>query len=127
MSPTLSKLSNAFENFSIEALGKVVSQLVSGRNLEHFDISVANVVPKEVPLNQEVLGAISNALLGSEQQSTVVVFKTQQRMVDLKSGGRVNSLQISPRRSQSGNRVLMLALRAEYSDSNVDREISVWS
>ena len=99
MSPALSKLSNAFENFSIEALGKVVSQLVSGRNLEHFDISVADVVPKEVPLNQEVLGA----------------------------GGRVNSLQISPRRSRSGNRVLMLALRAEYPDSNVDRKISVWS
>ena len=75
MSPTLSKLSNTFENFSIEALGKVVSQLVSGCNLEHFNISVADVVPKEVPLNQEVLGAISNALLSSEQQSTVIVFK----------------------------------------------------
>ncbi len=75
MSPTLSKLSNAFENFSVEALGKIVSQLVSGCNLEHFDIAIANMVPEEVPLNQEVLGAISNALLGSEKQSTVVVFK----------------------------------------------------
>ena len=75
MSPTLSKLSNAFENFSIEALGKVVSQLVSGCNLEHFDISVADVVPKEVPLNQEILGPVSDALLGSKQQCSVVVFK----------------------------------------------------
>ena len=75
MSPALSKLSNAFKNFSIEALGKVVSQLVSGCNLEHFNVSVADVVPKEVPLNQEVLGAICNALLGSKQQSTIVVFK----------------------------------------------------
>ncbi len=83
MSPTLSKLSNAFENVTVEALGKVVSQLVSGRNLEHFDISVADVVPKEVPLNQEVLAAISNALLGSKQQSTVVVFK------DLAANGRL--------------------------------------
>jgi hypothetical protein len=66
VSPTLSKLSNAFENFSVEALGKVVSQLVSGCNLEHFNISVANVVPKEVPFDQEVLGAVGDALLGSK-------------------------------------------------------------
>ena len=75
VSPTLSKLSNAFENFSVEALGKVVCQLVCGGNLEHFDISVANMVPKEVPLNQEILGAVGNALLGSKQQCSIVVFK----------------------------------------------------
>ena len=75
MSPTLSKLLNAFENFSVEALGKVVRQLVCGGNLEHFNISVAHMVPKEVPLNQEVLGAVGNALPGSEQQCTIVVFK----------------------------------------------------
>ncbi|KAI2498756.1 hypothetical protein MHU86_15712 [Fragilaria crotonensis] len=81
LSPTLSKLLNAFENFSVEALGKVFSQLVCGGNLKHFNISVANVVQKEVPLNQDVLGADGNALLGSKQQSTIVVFK------DLASNG----------------------------------------
>ena len=75
VSPTLSKLSNAFENFSVETLGEVIGQLVGGGNLEHFNISVANVVPKEVPLNQEVLGAVSNALLGCKKQCTIVVFK----------------------------------------------------
>ncbi len=75
VSPTLSKLSNAFENFSVEALGKVVSQLVCSGNLEHFDISVANMVPEEVPLNQEILGAVGDALLGSKQQCAIVVFK----------------------------------------------------
>ncbi len=67
MSPTLSKLSNPFENFAVEVLGKVVCQLIRGGNLEHFDISLANMVPKEVPLNQVVLGAVGDALLGSEQ------------------------------------------------------------
>ena len=76
VSPTLTKLSSAFENFSVEALGKVDCQLVCSGNLEHFDISVANMVPEEVPLNQEVLGAVGNALLGSKQQQcTIVVFK----------------------------------------------------
>ena len=75
MSPTLSKLPNAFENFSVETLGEVVGQLVCGGNLEHFDISVANMVPKEVPLNQEVLGPIGDALLDCKEQSTIVVFK----------------------------------------------------
>jgi hypothetical protein len=75
VSPTLSKLSNAFENLSVEALGKVVSQLVCGGNLEHFNISVANMVPEEVPINQEILGAVGDALLGSKQQYAIVVFK----------------------------------------------------
>ena len=75
VSPTLSKLSNAFENFSVEALGKVIGQLVGCGNLEDFNVSIANMVPEEVPLNQEVLGAVSNALLGSKQQCAIVVFK----------------------------------------------------
>ena len=75
MSPTLSKLLNALKNFSVEALGKVFSQLVCGGDLKQFNISVPNVAQKEVPLNQDVLGADGNALLGSKQQSTIVVFK----------------------------------------------------
>ncbi len=75
MSPTLGKLSNVFKNFAVEAFGKVVGQLVSGRNLKHFDVSIANMVPKEAPLNQEILGPISDALLGSKQQCAVVIFK----------------------------------------------------
>jgi hypothetical protein len=67
VSPTLGKLSNAFENFVVEALGKVVGQLIHGGNLKHFDVSVGNMVPKEVPLNQEILSLISDALLGSKQ------------------------------------------------------------
>ena len=76
MSPTLGKLLNAFENFVVEALaGKVVGQLIRGGNLKHFDVSVANMVPKEVPLNQETLGPISDALLGSKELCSIVIFK----------------------------------------------------
>ncbi len=75
MSPTLSKLSNAFENFAVEAFGKVVGQLICCGNLKHFNISIANMVPKEVPLIQEILGPVSDALLCSKQQCSVVVFK----------------------------------------------------
>ena len=63
MSPTLSKLSNTFENFAVETLGKIIGQLLSGRNLENFDITIANVMPEEVPLDKEVLGPIGDALL----------------------------------------------------------------
>ena len=75
VSPALSKLSNTFENFSVEALCEKVGQLVCCGNLEHLDISVANMVPKEVPLNQEVLGPIGDALLGGKQQCSIVVLK----------------------------------------------------
>ncbi len=76
VSPTLGKLSNAFKNFAVEALGKIVGQLICGGDLKHFNVAVANMVPKEVPLNhQEILGPVSDALLGSKQQCSVVVFK----------------------------------------------------
>ena len=75
LSPTLSKLSNALKNFSVEALGEVVGQMVSSGNLEHFNTSFANMVRDKVPLNQEVLGAVGNALLGGKQQCAIVVFK----------------------------------------------------
>jgi hypothetical protein len=71
----LSKLSNAFKNFAVEALGKVVSQLICSGNLKHFDVSIANMVPEEVPLDQEILGPVSDALRGSKQQCSIVDFK----------------------------------------------------
>ena len=75
MSPTLGKLSNAFENFAVEALGMVVSQLIRSGNLKHFNVSITNMVTKELPLNQEILGPVSDALLGGKQQCSAVVFK----------------------------------------------------
>ena len=33
------------------------------------------MVPKEMPLNQEILGPISDALLGGKQQCAVVILK----------------------------------------------------
>ena len=41
----------------------------------HFNVSITNMVPKEEPLNQEILVPVSDALLGSKQQCSVVVFK----------------------------------------------------
>ena len=76
MSPTLSKLSNAFENFSVETLVEVIGQLVCDGNLKHFNVSIANnVVPEEVPLDQEVLGPVGDLLVGSKQLSAIVVLK----------------------------------------------------
>ena len=55
MSPTLSELSDTFENFAVETLGKVViGQLLSaGGNFKDFDIAIANMVPEEMPLDKE--------------------------------------------------------------------------
>ena len=53
----------------------VVDQLVSSGNLEHFYISIANMVPDKVPLNQEVLGTVGDALLGSKQQCPIAILK----------------------------------------------------
>ncbi len=33
------------------------------------------MVPKEMPLNQEILGLIGDALLGGKQQCAIVIFK----------------------------------------------------
>ena len=70
MSPTLSELSNAFENLAVETLGKIIGQLLSGGNLENFDIAIANMVPEEVPLDKEVLGPIGDTLFRRKKQST---------------------------------------------------------
>ena len=76
MSPNLSKLSNTFKDFAVEALGKIVGRLlICGGDLKHFDVSIAILVPKEVPLYQEILHPVSDALLGSKQQCSIVVFK----------------------------------------------------
>ena len=75
MSPTLSKLLNAFKNFSVEAFSLIVHQLVGCGDLEHLDISIANVLPKEVPLDQKIPGSVGDALLGSKQQCSIVVLK----------------------------------------------------
>jgi hypothetical protein len=77
-------------------------------------------------LDQEVLGPIGNALLGSKLLSSMVVFGDAATDGGLEVKWQVNYLQISPRRSQSVNSVLMLALRSEYLASNVDRDISIW-
>jgi hypothetical protein len=74
-SPTLGKLLNAFNSFAVEALGKVVGQLIRGGNLKHFDVSITSMVPKEVPFSQEILGPVSDALLGSKLQCSIVIFK----------------------------------------------------
>lgn len=75
MSPTLSELSNSFENFAVETLGKVIGQLFCSGDLENFNIAVLNMVPEEVPLDKKILGPIGDALLGCKKQSTIVVFK----------------------------------------------------
>lgn len=75
VSPTLCELSNVFESFAVETLGEVIGQLVSCGDLQDLDVAVGDMVPEEVPLDLEVLGPISDALLGCEEQGAVVVLK----------------------------------------------------
>ena len=75
VSPTLSELSNAFENFSVEALCKIVGQLVGCGDLEHFNTSIVKVLPEEVLLDQGGLGPAGDTLLGSKQQCPILVLK----------------------------------------------------
>ncbi len=72
----MSELSNRFESFAVEALGEVIGQLVSSGNLNHLNVAVANMVPKEVSLDKEVLGPVGNSLLGgSKEKGSIVVFE----------------------------------------------------
>ena len=78
---------------------QVVGQLIRGGNLKHFDVSMANMVPKEVPFNQEYLVRLVMRCLVASSNAPLLFSKTRQQMVvDLKSGGRVSSLQISPKK-----------------------------
>ena len=92
MSPTLSELSDTFENFAVETLSEIIGQLLSGGNLENFDITIANMVPEEVPLDKEVLGPIGDTLLGCKKQSAVVVFKDTTTNGRLEAWGKVESI-----------------------------------
>ena len=73
--PALHKLSNVFECFSIESFGKVVSPLFFRIDLFNVDLTTLHMAPEEMPLDQEVLGSVCNALFGCEQKGAVVVFE----------------------------------------------------
>ena len=92
MSPTLSKLSNTFENFAVETLGEIIGQLFSSGNFEDFNITIANMVPEEVPLDKEVLGPIGDTLFRCKKQSTIVVFKDTTTDGGLEAWGKVESI-----------------------------------
>ena len=75
VSPTLCKLPNAFKSFAVETLGEIIGQLISCCNLQDLDIAVGDMVPKEVPLDQKVVGPIGDALLGRKQRGAAVVLE----------------------------------------------------
>ena len=56
-----------------EALGEIVGTLVTGLDLDCFELVI--VLPKQVPLHQEVLGATGDLMVGGKVEGRLVVFE----------------------------------------------------
>ena len=73
--PSLNESANSFEAFAIQTFGEHVGPLFLSINLDDRDGAVANVRPKEMPFNLEVLRPIGNSLVGRQKKCAVVVFE----------------------------------------------------
>ena len=75
-SPTMHELSNVvLKGFSIESFGKIIGPLLFRVDFQHIDLTTLYMTPEEVPLNQEVLGAVGDSLFGGEEECSIVVFE----------------------------------------------------
>jgi len=74
-SPSLNKSANSFEAFTTQAFSEHVGPLFLSINLDDCDGAVANVRPKEMPFDLEVLRPIGDSLVGGLKKCTVVVFE----------------------------------------------------
>jgi hypothetical protein len=72
-SPTLHKLSNGLERFSVESLCEVIRPLFFRVDLQDCNVAIASVAPEEMPLYQEILSAIGDSPFGSKKEGAVVV------------------------------------------------------
>ena len=84
------------------------------------------MLPEEVPLHLEVLRAVGNALVDGEKKRAVIVFENltldRRRAGVWEFDARDNFFELERR----GWSVRIAELRAEYSVSRVDKEISLW-
>ena len=74
-SPALDKLADVFEGVTIETFCEIVGPLFLGVNLVNLNGAITDVAPKEMPLHEEVLGSVGDALFGGEGECTIVVFE----------------------------------------------------
>ena len=63
-SPTLNGLTICFEGNLRKCFGEVVSALLVRGALQYVEFFVINVLPEPVPLAQELLGSVSNPVVG---------------------------------------------------------------
>ena len=73
--PTLSVEAITLKRLMRQSLGHVICILQVGVDTEHFDVSILDMAPEEVPLDQVVLGARCDALVDGKEKGTVVVLK----------------------------------------------------
>ena len=59
-----------------QTFGHVICILQVSVNMEHFDVSILDMAPEEMPLDQVVLGVRCDALLvDSKEKGAIVVLK----------------------------------------------------
>ena len=73
--PTLNKLAVVLEQFTHKYLGEVICSLQIRSHFVDTHVSIFDILPKEMPLDMEVLGAGGDALIGGKQECSVVVFE----------------------------------------------------
>ena len=82
-SPPLDKFADTLETLAIEAFCQIIGPLFQSIDLHDDDRSVTDMRPKEMPLHQEVFGAVSDTLIRGQQKSPVIILK------DAASDGRL--------------------------------------
>ena len=58
-----------------QTFGQVICILQVSVDTEHFDVSILDMAPEEMPLDQVVLGARCDALVDSKEKGAIVVLK----------------------------------------------------
>jgi hypothetical protein len=71
----LDELAYVLEGLTIEAFSEIVGPLFFGVDFQHSDIPVVDVAPKEVPLDEEILRPVGDALFGGEKKGAVVILE----------------------------------------------------
>lgn len=82
-SPPLDKFADTLKTLAIKSFRQIIGPLFQCVDLHDDDRSVTDVRPKEMPLHQEVFGAVGDTLIRSQQKSAVVILK------DAASDGRL--------------------------------------
>ena len=72
-SPALNVQPIVLETITGKALGEIVSTLVTGLDLDRFELVI--MLPEPVPPHQEILGTTGDSMVGGKVEGGLVVFK----------------------------------------------------